>query len=165
LEAIGPPPHLDAKRFDVRVRWAANFGGVWTNADYTQTERALIGSLIRSPDYSPADVIRTVRGVGAAQAALLSELAATDLVHTMPRIEVPIVMVQGRLDQVAPGEATQRFYDSVEAPHKELVWFERSAHTSHLEEPTAFREVLLTFRPLPVDSRAIRPRESRAEPA
>ena len=27
LEAIGPPPHLNAKQFAIRVRWATNFGG------------------------------------------------------------------------------------------------------------------------------------------
>jgi hypothetical protein len=62
--------------------------------------RALVGSLLRSPDYSVADVIRAVRGVIASQAALLPQLASTDLVRTMPRLDVPIVIAQGRLDQV-----------------------------------------------------------------
>jgi esterase/lipase len=44
-------------------------------------------------------------------------------------------MAQGRLDQVAPGAAAQRFYDSLTVPSKELVWFESSAHSPHLEEP------------------------------
>src|SRR6266511_1516085 len=51
-------------------------------------------------------------------------------------------MAQGRLDQVAPGEAAQRFHDSLTAPSKQLVWFERSAHTPHLEEPDKFRDLL-----------------------
>ncbi|HYY82219.1 MAG TPA: alpha/beta hydrolase [Actinomycetes bacterium] len=88
----------------------------------------------------------TLRGIRASQAALVPELAATDLVRTMPRVGVPIVMVQGRLDQVAPGEAAQRFYDALEAPSKQLVWFEQSAHTPHLEEPERFRDVVMTVR-------------------
>src|SRR6266511_850889 len=101
---------------------------------------------VRSPDYSVADVIRAVRGITATQAALLPELATTDLVRTMPRLDVPIVMAQGRLDQVAPGEAAQRFHDSLTAPSKQLVWFERSAHTPHLEEPDKFRDLLMNVR-------------------
>ena len=54
------------------------------------------------------------------------------------------VMAQGRLDQVAPGEATQRFHDALTAPSKQLVWFEKSAHTPHLEEPAKFRDLLMT---------------------
>ena len=146
LETIGPPPHLNAKQFTTRVRWAANFGGVATNASYNSLLRALLASLVRSPDYSLADVIRTVRGITAAQAALLPELATTDLVHAMPRLDVPIVIAQGRRDQVAPGEAAQRFHDSLTAPSKQLVWFERSAHTPHLEEPDKFRGLLMNVR-------------------
>ncbi len=146
LETMGPPPHLNVKQFSTRVRWAANFGGVATNANYNSLLRALLVSLVRSPDYSVADIIRTVRGITATQAALLPELATTDLVRTMPRIDVPIVIAQGRSDQVAPGEAAQRFHDSLMAPSKQLVWFDRSAHTPHLEEPGKFRDLLMNVR-------------------
>ena len=146
LEAIGPPPHTTRKQFTTRARWVANFGGVTTNANFSSLLRELVLSLVRSPDYSPADVIRTLRGMSASQAALLPQLATTDLVRTMPRLDVPLVMAQGRLDQVAPGEAAQRFHDSLTAPSKQLVWFESSAHTPHLEEPAKFRDLLMNVR-------------------
>jgi pimeloyl-ACP methyl ester carboxylesterase len=146
LETIGPPPHLDVKTFSTRARWAANFGGVTTDTNYNGILVALLSSPVRSPDYSFADVIRTVRGITATQAALLPELAGTDLVRTIPRLDVPIVLAQGRLDQVAPAEPAQRFYDSLTAPSKQLVWFERSAHTPHLEEPDKFRHLLMSVR-------------------
>jgi pimeloyl-ACP methyl ester carboxylesterase len=146
LEKIGTPPHLDAKRFSTRARWAANYGGVTANATFNTVLRALVGSLLRSPDYSIADVIRTVRGATITQTALLPELANTDLVHTMPRLDIPIVMAQGRLDQVAPAEPAQRFYDTLIAPDKQLVWFEKSAHTPQYDEPAKFRDLLMTVR-------------------
>jgi len=146
LEAIGPPPHTSVKQFTTRARWAANFRGVATNANFNSVLRALLVSLVRSPDYSAADVIRTLRGMRASLAALLPQLATTDLVRTIPRLDVPVVMAQGRLDQVAPGEATQRFYYSVAAPSKQLVWFESSAHTPHLEEPAKFRDLVMNLR-------------------
>ena len=146
LEAIGPPPHLDAKRFGTRVRWASNFGGVTTKETYGTVVRTLLASLVRSSDYSPGDVLRTVRGVTATQAALLPELAALDLVRSVPRLDVPVVLVQGRLDQVAPGDAAQRYFDLLASPTKELVWFEKSAHTPHLEEPEKYRELLVRVR-------------------
>jgi pimeloyl-ACP methyl ester carboxylesterase len=146
LEAIGPPPHLNAKQFGTRVRWASNFGGVTTNETYGDVVGGLLTSLVRSPDYSARDVLRTVRGVTATQAALLPELTALDLVHTLPRIDVPVVMVQGRLDQVAPGDAAQQYFSTLVAPTKELVWFEHSAHTPQLEEPKKFRELMMRVR-------------------
>jgi proline iminopeptidase len=146
LEAIGPPPHLDGKQFATRVRWATTFGGVSTNETYGSLVRGLLASLIRSSDYTAGDVLRTVRGVTATQAALLPELACMDLVRDLPRIDVPVVMVQGRLDRVAPGEAAQQYFDSLTAPSKQLVWFENSAHTPQLEEPEKFRDLLLAAR-------------------
>jgi pimeloyl-ACP methyl ester carboxylesterase len=143
LEKIGPPPHLTAKQFRTRARWAANYGGVSAGKTEIDILRGVVGSLIRSPDYSVADVVRAVRGITASQAALLPQLATTDLVSTMPRLDVPIVLAQGRLDQVVPGVAVQRFYDSVAAPSKRLVWFEKSAHTPQFDEPDNFRRLLL----------------------
>ena len=146
LEAIGPPPHLTTKQFTTRVRWATNFGGVTTGATYATLARGLLASLLRSPDYSAGDVLRTVRGITATQAALLPELASMDLARTLPRLEVPVVMAQGRHDQVAPGEAAQKYASSLQAPGKQLTWFEASAHTPHLDEPARFRGVLRGIR-------------------
>src|SRR3954469_6298178 len=71
LEAIGPPPHTTVKQFGTRARWVANFGGVTTDANYNSLLRSLLVSVLRSPEYSAADVFRTLRGIGASQAALL----------------------------------------------------------------------------------------------
>jgi len=146
LEKIGPPPHLEPKQFSTRARWAMNFGGVTANATFNSLARTFLASLLRSRDYSVTDVARTVRGVTTTQAALLPELATTDLVGSIPRLEVPIVIVQGRLDQVVPGQAAQRFYDSLTAPSKQLVWFEKSAHTPQYDEPEKFRDLLMKVR-------------------
>lgn len=146
LEAIGPPPHLTTKQFATRVRWATNFGGVTTGETYATLVRGLLASLVRSPDYSAGDVLRTVRGITATQAALLPELATMDLAATVPRLDVPVVMVQGRLDQVAPAAAAQRYASALQSPGKQLVWFENSAHTPHLEEPGRFRDLVMGVR-------------------
>ena len=145
LEAIGPPPHL------TRNSSPPGSAGRPTSAEshwrnLRHLGRGLLASLMRSPDYSGPDVLRTVRGISATQAALLPELASLDLAHTLPRLEVPVVMAQGRLDQVAPGTAAQRYASTLEAPSKELVWSENSAHTPHLEEPDKFRDLLMGVR-------------------
>jgi pimeloyl-ACP methyl ester carboxylesterase len=142
LESIGPPPHLTAKQFTTRARWVANYGGVSTNETYRTIARTLYTSLVRSPAYSARDLVRIAQGVPQTQAALLPELSTLDLLATVPELAVPVVMVQGRLDQVSPGEDAQRYADHLQAPSKELVWFERSAHMPQLDEPVKFRELL-----------------------
>jgi pimeloyl-ACP methyl ester carboxylesterase len=154
LEAIGPPPHLESEQFSIRARWAANFGGVTTNETYGSLVRGLLASLVRSPDYSVADVVRTVRGMTTTPSALLPDIANLDLVRALPAFGVPVVMVQGAHDQVSPGEVAQRYATELHAPSKRFVWFEHSAHTPHLEEPDKFRDLLLQLRAVPVHQRA-----------
>jgi hypothetical protein len=51
------------KQFTTRARWVANFGGLVTNANSSIVIRTLLASLVRSPDYSAVDVIRTLRSL------------------------------------------------------------------------------------------------------
>lgn len=146
LQAIGPPPHHEAKEFATLERWTANFGGVRSGQTYNSMFRSLLLSLLRSPDYSLADAVRTIQGMTAAQAVLVPELAALDLTHALTRLSSPIVMVQGRHDQVAPASSAERYAELLEAPSKQLVWFEHSAHLPHLEEPERFRGLLRQVR-------------------
>ena len=147
LEAIGPPPHLRPEQFAIRARWDMNFGGVRVGHTYASLARDQVTSLVRSPDYSPADIVRTLRGATAAQAALQPELATLDLPNTLTELDTPIVMVQGRRDQVAPPATAERYAELLKAPSKRLVWFEHSAHMPHVEEPARFRAVLDEVRP------------------
>jgi pimeloyl-ACP methyl ester carboxylesterase len=146
LEKIGPPPHLTVKQFGTRVRWASNFRGVTVDQSYGAVVRGLITSLVRSSDYSFGDVLRTIRGIAVTQAGLLHEINELCLETSVPRIDLPIVMVQGRLDKVAPGDAALRYFDSLASPNKQFVWFERSAHTPQFDEPTRFRNLLCSIR-------------------
>jgi pimeloyl-ACP methyl ester carboxylesterase len=116
---------------------------VTTNETYGAVVRGLLASLLRSSDYTIGDLVRTASGITATQSALLPELAALDLVATLPRLQVAVVMAQGRLDQVGPADAARRYLDSLQATSKQLVWFENSAHTPQLEEPKKFRELLM----------------------
>jgi pimeloyl-ACP methyl ester carboxylesterase len=119
---------------------------VRTGHTYSSMARGLLASMLRSPDYSLADTVRAFQGITAAQAALLPELARLDLPHTLTRLNTPIVMAQGRHDQVAPPSVAERYAELLEAPGKRLVWFERSAHMPHLEEPGRFRQLLAQVR-------------------
>jgi pimeloyl-ACP methyl ester carboxylesterase len=155
LEATGPPPHLSAKQFATRARWAMNFGGVTRGESYGGMVRELLASLVRSSDYTIGDVVRTVRGLSKPPVALLDDNANLDLARTLPRIDVPVVFAQGRLDHVGDGDALQRYARAVDAPSKHLVWFERSAHTPQLDEPEKFHDLVLQVRDGRLDERGV----------
>jgi pimeloyl-ACP methyl ester carboxylesterase len=146
LRAIGAPPHLTSRQLATRVRWITNFGGVARNESYGSLIRSLLASMMRSGDYSTFDILRTMRGIVSTTGALAPELADVDLVQSVPRIDVPVVMVQGRHDKVSPRGPAERYAQALCAPAKRLVWFNDSTHTPHFDEPAKFRALLLQIR-------------------
>ena len=140
-----PAPHLTAKQFGTRVRWATNFGGVTTSETYGTLARGLLASLVRSPDIGRRchpDRPRHQRHAGRA-AARAGEHGPGP--HPAPpgcaRRHGPGPPGPGGARRSGP--AVRR---SLQAPSKHLVWFDNSAHTPHLEEPGKFRDLLMGVR-------------------
>jgi hypothetical protein len=78
------------------------------------------------------------RGAGRSYA---SDIPA-DLDRTARTFEVPVYIVVGRHDQNTPAELAVEYFDAIEAPVKELHWFEKSAHLVPFEEPAKFNALL-----------------------
>ena len=63
-------------------------------------------------------------------------------IHTL---YVPIYFFEGKHDRVgacAP-ELVVEYFNNLEAPRKEIVWFEESAHHPNIDEPVKFQRVLI----------------------
>src|SRR5262249_7756602 len=147
LRRLGPPPHLGSKRFDLRAKWVSNFGGVNCHATYTALLLTTLRQLVRSRDYSLADISRTLRGMRFTLDHLLPHLAQLDLLEMLPRLEVPVLLLQGRHDYVAPPATAEQFFQALLAPKgKQLIWFEVSAHNPQYEEAGKFRQSLCAIK-------------------
>lgn len=147
LRRIGLPPHLDSKTFSTRVKWVTNFGGVNRQETYTQLLLKTLRQLMLSRDYTLSDIVGTLRGMRFAQDHLLPDLANLNLFQMLPRLDVPVFLLQGRHDYVAPTIIAEQYYQTLQAPKgKQLVWFDDSAHMPQYEEPSKFREILLMIK-------------------
>ncbi len=54
------------------------------------------------------------------------------------KLEIPVFFIMGTADMVTPLALVQAYFDEMEAPHKELILFEESAHFPFFEEPKLF---------------------------
>jgi len=107
----------------------------------------LLRQLVVSPDYTLLEIIGTLRGMRFVQDHLLPDLANLNLFQMLPRLDVPVCLLQGRHDYVAPSSIAEQYYQALQAPKgKQLIWFEESAHMPQYEEPGKFRKVLLTIK-------------------
>lgn len=75
-------------------------------------------------------------------AHLLADTLAADLQQTAVRFEIPIHFFLGRHDQTTPAEHAAEYFEVIEAPSKELHWFEKSAHFMPFEEAAKFNALL-----------------------
>ncbi len=71
------------------------------------------------------------------------ELSAIDFFEQAPKLDVPVYFFTGRHDYNTPYEISQRYFEMLDAPHKEYIWFEKSGHFPNIEESMRYQNLLL----------------------
>jgi pimeloyl-ACP methyl ester carboxylesterase len=97
-----------------------------------------------SPEYTSAD--RKAWGDGSAYTVNIVEpqLAAASFTK-LNKLDCPMFLFEGRHDQVIPSMITAAWFGKLNAPTKEIVWFENSGHMMMIEEPGRVLAALLRF--------------------
>lgn len=99
-----------------------------------------------SAEYGIWDQINFFRGITGTFGHVYPQLYSIDLRKDYVRIDVPVYFFIGRHDLNAPVSLADAYYDALQAPEKELVWFEHSAHSPWINEADAFvRETIRVF--------------------
>ncbi len=58
------------------------------------------------------------------------------------KVNVPIYFMHGIDDLIVNYALTKTYFDKIEAPYKEFIVFDKSAHLVPFEEPDRFNEVV-----------------------
>jgi proline iminopeptidase len=106
-------------------------------------DRRLFWKCFESHEYSLQDLRRLKAGSTFSLQALWNDRLDLDLVRDVPALPVPVLLLQGRCDRITPGELTQAWFDRLQAPRKQMVWFERSGHCPLFEEPERFQRLVI----------------------
>ncbi|MFI4972937.1 MAG: alpha/beta fold hydrolase [Caulobacterales bacterium] len=144
LLAIGPPPHT-FKTIGTQRRWLMAMGGAFgPNLSMAR----LVWRGLTGPEASLLDLVRLAQGSGFSARLLWRELLAADLRRDVPRLEMPVFFILGRFDMQVVASVSAAYFEVLEAPHKQLIWFENSGHMAPFEEPDLFNRVMIeTVRP------------------
>jgi pimeloyl-ACP methyl ester carboxylesterase len=73
---------------------------------------------------------------------LYPQIQELDFRRDVPRLEVPIYVVAGRHEMPGRAALVPEWLERLEAPRKQLVTFEQSAHAPHAQEAARFRELM-----------------------
>ena len=74
---------------------------------------------------------------------IFAEASKQNLFEVAPEIKCPVYFFVGRKDFQTNSTITEKYYQSLIAPKKELFWFERSAHSLPTTEPAKLQEIII----------------------
>ncbi|WP_214480527.1 alpha/beta hydrolase [Bacillus sp. SM2101] len=141
LMKIGNPPYKDQVDLFLQRKWLRKFGGSFHNMSLSK----FILSSISFREYSFVDLVKYMaNGERFSINNLWDELMEVNLIKQAHTFKVPVFYCVGRYDYQTPHELVVDYFNIVEAPKKELIWFENSAHAPNFEEPNKFYEVCMS---------------------
>lgn len=91
-------------------------------------------------EYNLLDVIRYLRGVLKSQDQLLYPALKEPLPGKVQSLEIPCYFIMGQYDYMTSLSATRTYFDTIHAPKKELLVYDKSAHYPQFEEKEKFYE-------------------------
>ncbi len=143
LGRLGRSDTLDKDGKFVERWWLFHYGGLV----HALGPMAIASIMLDAPEYSFVDCINQLRGqsIKFSIPRMADELRRVNLLEEVRALSVPAFFFLGRHDYTAPFVLGEQFYRSLNAPRKELVWFEQSAHTPDLEEPEKFQRELIAI--------------------
>jgi pimeloyl-ACP methyl ester carboxylesterase len=98
---------------------------------------------INEPEYGLLDKVNWVRGLMDVFNAVYPQLEDLNFTAQAAELEVPVYFLVGRYDVNAMASLAERSYDVLDAPHKELIWFEKSGHPPLYSEASKVVDVMV----------------------
>lgn len=144
LRELGPPPYPQREDISIQRKWLFTFGGeVYGESSNFRYLLGILWDFIRDPSYSLGDILNTYRGNNRSGELLWDDLMAVNFFEQVPSLDIPVYFLTGRYDYVTVFEMVEKYYEVLEAPYKEIIWFQQSGHSPMYEEPQAFNRVLM----------------------
>jgi pimeloyl-ACP methyl ester carboxylesterase len=103
----------------------------------------LLFDSLAAPEYGLLDKVNWVRGLSDGFTEVYPQIADLDFTTQATQFELPVYFIVGRWDVNAMTSLTEEYFSVIEAPDKQLIWFENSGHTPMVEEPAHFVEVMV----------------------
>ena len=140
LRDIGEPPYEDTLAYTQAL--AAN--PEWLNyprgEDYEPRAEYPLSLFV--DEFTLTEQYRAAAGIFETFAVLYPQLQDVDFRVSVPRLEVPVYLVEGAHE--APGRSVLavEWFEALEAPSKQIVVFDHSGHTPQIDEPGRFAAYL-----------------------
>ncbi len=99
--------------------------------------------MLRQPEYGWLDRINNLLGLMNTFNVVYPQLQEMDFRRDATRFDLPIYIVLGRNDMNNPPQIPEEYFNLLEAPKKELIFFENSGHGMIWEEASLFHRLMV----------------------
>jgi len=140
LEKNGGPPYDSPAKMMAHRRAANKLGGVWYEP---KPDWYFAREYLRAEEFAWPGYWSLVRAGALSLEILFETFSALDAAETYPQLNAPVFFIEGRHDHVVSPKAAEEYLSVLEAPYKEMIWFERSGHMPNWEEPERFNSEVL----------------------
>lgn len=120
LRRNGPPPYTGDGMVWKYVAYLNVLNSYMGEADY-RLSLALVSNF--APEYGLWDKVNYLRGMIETFSTLYPQLQHIDFTTQAARLDVPVFLLEGRNDVNAMSSLAENYYHLLQAPHKELIWF------------------------------------------
>lgn len=143
LQKQGPPPY-----YGNGVAWKVT-RYIMVLSSYMNNNPAIGGpgydtfGDIGAVEYGLYDKVNYFRGLLQVMDVMWPQLWEVDFRQQATQLDVPIYFIEGRHDVNAPPHLVEEYMDVLQAPHKELIWMERSGHSPWVDEAPKVIDVIV----------------------
>lgn len=118
------------------------YGGYSPSAKKRSYFRSTVIPMLFSGEFSLTDIIGLIKGHKLVLDVMWPEVGATDFKKTCTKFDIPLFILDGKLDKNTPSELVEDWFNMIEAPRKELIWFDNSGHNPMGDEGEKFKKIL-----------------------
>ena len=137
----GPPPYDDIVAYALVMQYYDRLAP-YPKTAYFQTEGPPGIDGAGASEYGPLDKINKLKAIADMGAVMYPQLQNVDFRTQVPRLDVPVYLIQGEHELTARSVPTREWFEGLEAPLKEWISFADSGHVPQFEEFPRFREVM-----------------------
>jgi proline iminopeptidase len=140
LQEIGTPPYQKASQALAMERVAQRYGAMFhtePNRGWVML-RAIFSGLV-----TPWEIPRLIHANNVSLDAMNEQLLGLDLTRSVRSLDVPVLFFLGRYDRHTDANIAATYFETLHAPVKRLLWFEKSAHNIPFEEPGFFNATVV----------------------
>ncbi|WP_368901788.1 alpha/beta fold hydrolase [Oceanobacillus oncorhynchi] len=124
----------------IRSKFTEKYGGGFKREGYSNPER--MKHVFSCSNYTFKERINSFKGAVLSWQSLGHVMATADLVELVPKLQLPVFILQGQHDYQTTFTQARRFYESLEAPFKKIYTFNNSSHTPFIDEQMLFYQII-----------------------